>query len=71
MQNTIVLGVNSTSTGASTTVQPAAAITQRMGALGAKATTVTPTAVTAVSEKCKPRIFFSVNCFIKCHLIVV
>ncbi|XP_037539911.1 transcription initiation factor TFIID subunit 4 [Nematolebias whitei] len=59
LQNTIVLGGNST--GASTTIQPAAAITQRMGALGAKATPVTPTAVTAETlenvKKC--RNFFS------------
>ncbi|XP_014910243.1 transcription initiation factor TFIID subunit 4 [Poecilia latipinna] len=51
LQNTIILGGNATSTGQAlgtpTTVQATAAVTQRVGPLGATGVPVTPTAITA------------------------
>ncbi|XP_043963169.1 transcription initiation factor TFIID subunit 4-like [Gambusia affinis] len=51
LQNTIILGGNATSTGQAlgtpTTVQATAAVTQRVGSLGATGVPVTPTAITA------------------------
>lgn len=61
LQNTIILGGNATSTGqalgTSTTVQATAAVTQRVGPLGATGVPVTPTAISAETlenvKKCR------------------